>query len=143
MHAVKKAIAVVVGAFIFMISDATWIGGLMSGFYIRGFGTHLALVNGSITIAYLPAVLLYLVIGLGIYHFVRPTSEKDLAYIIKRAALFGFVMYAFYDLTNATLLSDYGWSVVIVDTLWGTFATTLTSTLLFLLSRRFSFFRSV
>lgn len=138
----KSILSIIVGAVIFLILDALWVGFIMNEFYVEGFGFHLSVVDGALAVQYLPALLLYLVISIGIYHFVRPTAGGDIRELVSRAALFGFVMYGFYDLTNAAILADYPWSVVIVDTLWGTFAVTATAVLLSLLSRRFSLLRS-
>jgi uncharacterized membrane protein len=48
-------------------------------------------------------------------------------------ALFGFMTYATYDLTNLATLKDWPITVTIVDLIWGTFLSTSISLLTYLI----------
>ena len=37
-----------------------------------------------------------------------------------RGALFGFLAYATYDLTNLATLKDWPWAITVIDLIWGT-----------------------
>lgn len=78
-----------------------------------------------------PAIIFYLVYLVGVVFFIlQPGIEKQsLMYVLKAAALFGFICYATYDLTNLASLKDWPWQVTVIDLIWGTFATTTTSVL--------------
>lgn len=43
-------------------------------------------------------------------------------------ALFGFVAYATYDLTNLATMKGYSRKIVVIDLLWGALITALTAT---------------
>lgn len=53
-------------------------------------------------------------------------------------ALLGFVMYAFYDLTNLATLKDYSWSLTLVDTLWGTLLVGIVTSVMFYITTLFA-----
>ena len=51
---------------------------------------------------------------------ISPALEKgSLSYALTRGALFGFVAYATYDLTNLATMKGFTTRVVVVDMLWG------------------------
>ena len=66
----------------------------------------------------LPAVLVYVLLITAVYLYaVRNASRMEEAAL--RGAVIGFIMYAFYDLTNYATLANYTLEMVIVDSLWG------------------------
>ncbi|MFZ1258556.1 MAG: DUF2177 family protein [Candidatus Saccharimonas sp.] len=69
----------------------------------------------------LPALLFYVIYVIGVVVFVvNPAIEKQsLAHALGFGALFGFVAYATYDLTNLATLQGFSPKVVVVDLLWG------------------------
>lgn len=44
-----------------------------------------------------------------------------------RAALFGLLAYATYDLTNLATIQGWAWQVSVADMIWGTFVSTVTT----------------
>jgi uncharacterized membrane protein len=76
----------------------------------------------------IPALLSWSLIALGIVLFVLPMSTGILDTILY-GALFGFVSYGIYNMTNMATLQFWSWELVIRDTAWGAFVTALVSLL--------------
>lgn len=121
----------IVGIISFIILDYIWLAKIAKDFYLKSLVSHTTVENGAL-VPYLPAVpLVYVVAVLAIWVFVltRVTTMQEAA--LYGLAL-GFVMYAFYDLTNLATLKDYPWSLTIIDTLWGTLLVGIVTVLMFL-----------
>ena len=58
-----------------------------------------------------------------------------------RGALFGFLAYATYDLTNLATIRDWRWQVSVVDMAWGTILTAAVSVVGFWAGRMLGFAR--
>ena len=89
---------------------------------------HQALFNSiqhsSIQPKIIPTLLIYILIPVAIYvGAVEPsTSVHD---GMKRGALIGFFLYAFYDLTNYATFTNWTLQMTLTDILWGTFLCTI------------------
>jgi uncharacterized membrane protein len=105
----------------FLVLDAFWLGLVAPSFYKTQIG-HLMAVNPNL----LAAVLFYLLYVAGLVVFVTG-REGTLQQTALRGAFFGLLCYATYDLTNLATLQGWPVLVTVVDLLWGTFATTITS----------------
>ena len=72
----------------------------------------------------IPTILIYILIPVAIYvGAVKPsTSVHDSLY---RGALIGFLLYAFYDLTNYATFTNWTLQMTLTDILWGTFLCTV------------------
>lgn len=101
---------------IFFAIDMLWLGWLAKGFYQRELANFLApQVNWAAAAAFYT-----LYIGGILYFALWPSlQEGSLSQAVLRGALFGFITYATYDLTNMSTLPNWPLSVVIVDILWG------------------------
>lgn len=73
----------------------------------------------------LPAVLFYMIYGMGIVVFVNGQAPADWQHNLLYGALFGMVAYATFELTNMAVLRHWEWSVVGADIAWGATATAL------------------
>ncbi len=83
-----------------------------------------------------PAVAFYLIYMAGIVVFATApaiTSGRWSAALIN-GALFGFVAYATYDLTNQATLRLWSVTITIVDLCWGTVLTAIAATLGYLIA---------
>lgn len=102
---------------VFFAVDLLWLGVLARGFYRRHLGHVL-----SPDVNWPAAIVFYLLYIAGILFFaVAPALEKGaFAQAVLRGALFGFITYATYDLTNLATLRDWPLNIVVVDILWGT-----------------------
>ncbi len=84
------------------------------------------------------AVLFYIIYVVGIVAFVlSPALEKgSLAYAAGYGALFGFVAYATYDLTNLATIKGFTPKLVVVDLIWGTVLTAAVASIAYLILHR-------
>jgi uncharacterized membrane protein len=64
--------------------------------------------------------LLY-VVGIVALAVVPGLQEGAIVGALWRGALFGFLAYATYDLTNLSTIRDWPWQVSAIDMVWGTF----------------------
>ena len=80
--------------------------------------------KSPLTIRVIPAILVYILIPVILFlTAVKPSQTlKEAAY---KGALTGFLLYAFYDLTNYSILKDYTLEMTIGDISWGTLLCTL------------------
>ncbi|MHB0858531.1 MAG: DUF2177 family protein [Anaerolineae bacterium] len=101
----------------FLAIDMLWLGLVAPAFYRAQIG-HLMATRPN----WLAALLFYLlfVAGLLVFVIVPGLREGSLVATLLRAALFGLVTYATYDLTNLATLRDWPLLVTMVDLLWGT-----------------------
>jgi uncharacterized membrane protein len=86
---------------------------------------------------WLAAIIFYLLFILGILIFVVVPGVKEgsLAMTLVRAALFGLITYATYDLTNLATIKNWPLLVTVVDMIWGTVLSTLVSLASFFIAR--------
>jgi len=106
---------------IFMfIVDLIWLSQLAQPLYQAGIG-HLMATEPKLGFA----ALFYLVFVFGLMWFaVRPNVQtKGVKSCFIAGAMFGFFIYASYDLTNLALLKDWPLKLSIIDMTWGTLLT--------------------
>jgi uncharacterized membrane protein len=98
------------------VFDAFWLTVVASKFYKSQIG-GLLLEKPNLT----AAVIFYVIYVVGIVAFVlSPALEKgSWMYALGYGALFGFVAYATYDLTNLSTLKGFTTKLVVVDMIWG------------------------
>lgn len=108
----------------FFVIDMLWLGLIARTFYRKYLG-YIMTPN----VNWGAAILFYLLFIVGILVFVvLPGLESgSLQNTLLRAALFGLVTYATYDLTNLATLKDWPLTVTIVDLLWGMVLSTAVS----------------
>ena len=109
---------------VFFVVDMLWLGVLARGFYRKYLGGLLA-PNTN----WLAAGIFYLLFIFGILFFVVLPGLKEgtLSALLLRAALYGLITYATYDLTNLATLKDWPVVLTVVDILWGVTLSTLVS----------------
>lgn len=119
---------------IFLILDGLWLGVIAKSFYAKQIGFLF-----KTDINWVAALVFYLLFIVTLILFViNPAIEKNsLTHAILFGALFGFITYATYDLTNLATLKDWPLTVTIVDLIWGSFVTAAVSTTTFLIFTRF------
>lgn len=102
------------------VLDFIWLGTVAKTFYRDNIG-KLLLDKPNMT----AAVLFYTIYVIGVVKLViEPAVQKgSLSHALMYGALFGFVAYATYDLTNLATLKGFTTKVVVVDMLWGTLLT--------------------
>lgn len=96
--------------------DLIWLGVIAKGFYFRELAGLLAP-----NVNWFAAALFYVifVIGLAVFVIVPALQKGEWMHAVLFGALFGFVAYATYDLTNQATLKDWPLIVTVVDMIWG------------------------
>lgn len=119
----------------FFAIDMLWLGLVARSFYQQSLGFLM-----SPSPNWFAAGIFYLLFILGILFFVVvPGLESgSLKATFLRAALFGLITYATYDLTNLATIKDWPVLLTVVDLLWGTFLSVSVSSVGFVVGKRLS-----
>ena len=117
----------------FFAIDMLWLGLVARSFYQQNLGFLMAPSPN-----WFVAIIFYLLFVVGILFFVVvPGLESNsLKATLLRAALFGLITYATYDLTNLATLKDWPVLLSIVDMAWGTVLSVLVSFFSFIAGKR-------
>lgn len=121
----KLILSYVLTTLVFFAIDITWIGLVAKKFYWDNMGDIL-----KDDVNWAAALIFYLMYIVGIFVFaILPAVENDsVKHAIFYGALFGFLAYATYDLTNLATLKGFPMKVAVVDMIWGTILTATVST---------------
>lgn len=103
-----------------LLLDYIWLGLLIDEFIIYSFGSLITVTEGGIQFNLVAGLIVWFLIAFGVYWFAVRTS-KDWKTALRQGALFGFVLYGVYDLTNLAFLNGYSLTFTIIDIIWGTF----------------------
>lgn len=117
----------------FFAIDMVWLGLVARNFYRRHLG-FLLRPNPN----WAAAIIFYLLFIAGILVFVVLPGLEDgsLTTTVLRAAFFGLVTYATYDLTNLATLKNWPLCVTLADLAWGMFLCIAVSSVGFLVGRQ-------
>jgi len=131
VYYIKLYIAILIA---FFAIDMVWLGLVARTFYRKQLGFLL-----SPNTNWVAAIIFYLLFIGGILVFVVLPGLEDnsLKTTILRAALFGLVTYATYDLTNLATVKDWPLLVTVVDLAWGTILSIAVSCVGFLAGKWF------
>jgi uncharacterized membrane protein len=112
----RQAVLYLVMLATFLIIDAIWLGAVAATFY----RTHLGFLLAPEPV-WLAAGIFYLLFVLGIQVLVvlPGLGSGRLRPPLVRAAFFGLVTYATYDLTNLATIDGWPLVVTLVDLVWG------------------------
>ena len=101
-----------------------WLGLVAKNFYAK----HLGFLMAP-NINWYAAIIFYLLFIAAVLVFVviPGIQSNDLTTTLFKAAFFGLVTYATYDLTNLATMKDWPALVTIVDMIWGMVLTTVVS----------------
>lgn len=96
--------------------DYIWLGYIGRSIYFDNMGKILLDKPNMV-----PALVFYLIYVVGVVVFVvNPALAKNsLGYALGMGALFGFVAYATYDLTNLATMKSFSVKVAMIDLVWG------------------------
>ena len=123
-----------IAAALFFAFDFLWFY-LAGSFFKSEIGSIARLTTeGEWNVRIWPAIFAYLIMGIGLTTFVH-LSSTSLVSALVLGALFGFVAYGIYDLTNLATLSDWTWRFAVVDMLWGTFLFATVSGIAYFISK--------
>jgi uncharacterized membrane protein len=118
---------------VFFIIDMIWLGVIAKGFYRNALEPLL-----TPNVNWIAAIIFYMLflVGILIFALLPGMAKRSLVYTIELAALFGFIAYATYDLTNLATLRDWPLTLSIVDMIWGSFLSASTATMTYLIMSR-------
>lgn len=114
----------IVGSMVFaVLLDYVWIGKVMARFYKSQIGGILRTSGDSMNPHIPTAILVYVALTCLVVFFVLPLIPEGASYlkVFGYGALFGFLIYCFYDLTNFSVFSVWPLTITLVDIAWGTF----------------------
>lgn len=116
---------------IFLVLDAIWLV-LTKGFYASNLG-HLMGTN----VKWMGAIVFYILFIIILMYFViNPALQSnDIKTLVISAVLFGLITYGTYDLTNYATLRDWPLTITVIDMIWGSTVTLLTSIISYLILR--------
>lgn len=118
---------------VFFVIDMIWLGLVAKDFYRLQIGS---LMKSNVN--WTAAIIFYLIFITGLVVFViSPAVEKN-SWIqaLLFGALFGFVCYATYDLTNLAIAKDWPLLVTIVDLIWGAVLAALVSIITYFIANK-------
>ena len=120
---------------VFLIIDLAWLSLVARGLYQKQLGYLLAPSTN-----WLVAFLFYLlfVFGLLVFVVIPGLETGSLQSTLLRAALYGLITYATYDLTNLATVKDWPILITVVDLGWGTILSTIVSLLSYWIGRLMS-----
>jgi len=101
----------------FFAIDMVWLGLVARTFYRQHLGFLMAPSPN-----WLAVIIFYLlfIVGILVFVVVPGLENGSLKTTLLRAALFGLITYATYDLTNLATLKDWPVLITVVDLAWGT-----------------------
>jgi len=101
---------------VFFAIDLVWIAVVAKKFYRDNLGFLMKKKTG-----WLAAIVFYLIYIFGLLYFVvNPALAMGSGiYALYTGAIFGFIAYATYDLTNLATVKDWPLKLTIVDLVWG------------------------
>ncbi|HEU4460495.1 MAG TPA: DUF2177 family protein [Methylibium sp.] len=125
-------VAYLAAAAVMLVLDVVWLTSAI-GFYRERIG-HLMADNVRLD----GAIAFYLFYLAGVVYFaVRPAlAEGSSRRAAQHGAVFGFMAYMTYDLTNLATLRGFPVSVVLADLAWGTLLTTVVALSSYAAARR-------
>ena len=115
---------------IFFAIDLIWLGVIAKNLYQKYIGKLL-----KKDVNWVAAIVFYLlfIAGLVLFVLIPGVDKNSLSHVMIYGALFGFITYATYDLTNLATLKDWSKEITLIDLAWGTFLGFSTSTISYLL----------
>ncbi len=121
----KYLSAYLVTAVVMLAVDLLWLGFIAKPLYQQGLG-HLMAERPNLV----AAAAFYVVYGLGLMFFAVVPNATDPGWLktAAAAALFGFVAYATYDLSNLATLRGWPVGLSLIDMAWGATLSALSAT---------------
>lgn len=115
---------------VFFIIDLLWLGLFAKKIYQSLLKPLLSpKTNWSAAVVFYVLYIIFLVVFV-----IHPAViNGDILYAVQYGAMFGFITYATYDLTNLATLKGWPFNIVWIDILWGTFLGASVSTLTYLI----------
>ena len=116
----------------FFAIDILWLAFIARGFYKKHLGYLMAP-----EVNWWAALIFYalFIVAVLVFVVVPGLNENDLGGTLLKAAFFGLVTYATYDLTNQATVKDWPVVITVVDMIWGAALTTMVAAAGFFIGR--------
>jgi uncharacterized membrane protein len=113
---------------VFFMIDLCWLGIIAKDLYKEQIGFLM-----SSEVRWGPAILFYCLFIAGLVFFaILPGFHKEnWVSVLTYGGFFGLVCYATYDLTNLATLKGWPVKIVVIDLIWGTLISAITSLITF------------
>lgn len=119
MRAARQLLTV----FLVMVAlDAVWLSGMSA----HSRTVFAAIQHHPLSIRMIPAVIVYLCMGLAVWWF-AVQDARSWGEAIGHGAAMGLAMYGTYDMTNLATLSNYPTWYAMADMTWGTILCAITA----------------
>jgi len=118
----------------FFTVDFVWLTKIAPDFYKKHIG-HLLAEKPNLVAAGLFYVLF--MVGLIVFSIVPALNKDSWITAALYGALFGFITYATYDLTNLATLKQWPVIVTVADLIWGTVLNAVVATIVYLISKKY------
>lgn len=116
---------------IFFVIDAIWLTLISPDLYESEIGN---LLGDPIL---LPAAIFYLAYPFALLELVLvPFTNKPIKEVVLKGALLGAIAYGTYDLTNMAVLKGWSPTITVIDIIWGSVLTGLTTYLVLTIAKR-------
>ncbi len=117
---------------VFFVVDMLWLGLIARTFYKK----HLGFLMAPDVNWYAALIFYFLFIaGILIFVVLPGIRENSLSATILKAAMFGLITYATYDLTNLATVKNWPLIITVVDLIWGIILSTIVSIAGFLIGK--------
>lgn len=105
----------------FLVLDYIWLGLIAKNIYLKHLATIGRIENGEFKIILWAGVAVYVLMSIGLVYFVIPKVrvESSWLWVFLIGALYGFISYGIYDMTNYATLKDYTLQLSAIDMIWG------------------------
>ena len=105
-----------------LVLDACWLSLNLTS-HIKLFES---IQHSPLEVRLIPAVLIYILMPASATYF-SILPSRTLTEAVKRGGALGLASFGLYDLTNMATLSNWTYTMLIKDTLWGIFVTATAS----------------
>lgn len=106
----KDLLYIVIVGLIFLVVDGVWL------YFMREVFNNL-IVNvqkSSLKIKVIPAVITYIIMTIGLYHFIIKQNKSSI-----EAIFLGLFVYGIYEGTNYAVFNNWNYMTGIADFIWG------------------------
>jgi len=119
---------------VFLLIDMVWLGFIAKDLYKKYIGYIMSPKPNWIA-----AIIFYVIFIIGLMYFVLNPALKNESALqaLFAGMLFGLITYATYDLTNLATLKDWPLKITVIDLIWGTSLSGLTSIASYFVNRLF------
>jgi uncharacterized membrane protein len=90
------------------------IMGLIDSIYLLSISNSFKKYITNKELNYFAMFICYIFLTAGLYYFIIKEKKNYID-----AFILGLIIYGVYEFTNKTILENWGWDIVIIDTLWG------------------------